>query len=609
MSKTLQGRIAILLFCLVIMTALIGLAAGVNLWQLSHSIDGLMTANYRSIKLANQMLEDLEEQDRAILTYLRVDARKGLRSFSQRRKRFRQTLEMERRNITEPGERNRVKRLGDDYARFVTLMPRFQNIAAQKGLPAALSFYESDFRPQISAIKHHLRAIAKLNEKAMFRSKNRATNNAAGSMYFILLISLGAVCGSLIAARYFLRLFFEPVLQLTKTVRQVKSGAFNCQAPVVYQDEIGELATEFNQMTRRLKEYEQSSVGRLLAEKNKSLAIVKSISDPLVVLNKDLQIQLINAAGEEFFAVKEQQVLNGSFLELSGMGEVAELITGVLQDHAETLQRIIGFQNGKQELFFNVVTKAVQDGTAEINSVIVLFQNITQLKQLERLKTDFVATVSHEFKTPLTSIMMGVSLLEEEKLGILNEKQKATILSIQEEGESLTTLVNDLLEISRIESKGSILKIQLCSILGLFEAVMKKFGESAARKEINLHFEAEDDLPKVQADPEKILWVLNNLVSNALKYTSAGDEIIIGAAVKYDELCITVQDTGPGIPAAYLDKLFDKYVQVQGYDLEFRGTGLGLAIAKEIVEAHGGEIWCESKIDVGSTFTFTIPWK
>ena len=171
----------------------------------------------------------------------------------------------------------------------------------------------------------------------------------------------------------------------------------------------------------------------------------------------------------------------------------------------------------------------------------------------------------------------------------------------------LINLVNDLLEIAKIESGKSVLKKQNCSIREIIMNSLNKFMDQAGNLHVSLRFVETGDLPQVKADPDKILWVFNNLIGNALKYTSAGDEIVVTASVKYDKMCIAVKDTGQGIPKDYLDKLFDKFVQVKGYDLEVRGTGLGLAIAKEIVEAHGGEIWCESEIDTGSTFTFTLP--
>jgi PAS domain S-box-containing protein len=408
---------------------------------------------------------------------------------------------------------------------------------------------------------------------------------------------------------YLMNRFFNPINQLTETMKLVKAGELNRQAPVVYQDEIGELATEFNRMTQRLSQFEQSTVGTLMAEKNRTLTIVRSISDPLIVLDRNFRIMLVNEAGEAFFEVEEIKAVNRHFLEVFREGELFNHISGISESGEESRQKVMALHSREKEFYFNVIVKVVKDNEAAVHSIVVLFQNITQLKEVERMKTNFLATVSHEFKTPLTSMMMGLSLLNEGKIGELNDNQQKAVAAIQEDSETLLCLVNDLLEITRMEAGTSLLKFQPCSIVPLIDSVVKRFLEQAHLKAVNLYWDAPDELPKVYADPEKILWVLNNLIGNALKYTNAGDEIAVAARVEYDKMCITVKDTGAGIPSDYLDKLFDRFIQVKGYDLEVRGTGLGLAIAKEIVEAHGGEIWCESELDAGSTFTFTLPFK
>lgn len=441
----------------------------------------------------------------------------------------------------------------------------------------------------------------------MFKSKSKATFSAQNSLSLILAISSMAVIGGFAASRFFINRFFRPVNMLTETVKLIKAGNLNCKAPVVYQDEIGELASEFNNMTGRLLLYEQSTVGRLMEEKNRTLAIVKSISDPLIVLDQHFRVLLVNNAAEEIFEINEENALNKHFLEVIRNGELFDYIMEILETNNETSQKVIPIETKGREYYFNVLVKVVRDNEAIANSIVVLLQNITQIKQLEKVKTDFIATVSHEFKTPLTSVMMGLSLLTDEKLGPLTEKQLQTISAIKEDGETLVNLVHDLLEIAKIESGKSIFKIQPCSIATLIESSVKIFREQAKLQKVNICYEVEENLCKVNADPEKVQWVLNNLLSNALKYTDEGDEILITAAIKQEKMCVSVKDTGTGIPPEYLDKVFHKFVQVKGYDMEIRGTGLGLAIAKEIVEAHGGEIWCESKLNEGSIFTFTLP--
>jgi PAS domain S-box-containing protein len=610
MIKTLKGRIAFIYFGLVMIIAVVGTTAVVNLFRLSNSIDGLMTANYKSIKAANQMIENLSRQDQAVTAYLSLNNREGIDTFINCQSSFMDYYLTERNNITEPGEKELVEQLNHKYLEYLKSFSELQEIKNTQGINPALTFYRITILPVSLRIKSLLEKITLINEKAMFKGKNSANRNAHQSVYLVLIISVIAVAGGFITSWFFINRFFQPIYLLTETVKKVKTGDLNQQAQIIYQDEIGVLANEFNNLTKMLQQYEQSSLGKLMAEKNKSLVIVRSISDPLIVMDTNYRLQMINKAGEDFFAIEEEKAVDKHFLEVIRNGELFHYISGSLElDDPETNQRIIPIESGGKEFYFNVVVKVVSNIDSVVNHIVVLFQNVTQLKELERVKTDFIATISHEFKTPLTSIMMGTSLIFNESVGVLNEKQQAIMETIQEDGERLESLVNNLLELSKIDSGQSVFKFKPCSVIGIFEKSVKSFYRQAESKEVRLYYEADESMPKVRADDEKIVWALNNLISNALKYTNAGDEIVVSAMVKDHQMYITVKDTGMGIPTDYQSRIFNKFVQVTGPDseVEVRGAGLGLAIVKEIIEAHGGGIWCESKLDLGSVFTFTLP--
>lgn len=273
---------------------------------------------------------------------------------------------------------------------------------------------------------------------------------------------------------------------------------------------------------------------------------------------------------------------------------------------AEHLERIIHLKR-EIDYYFKIVVAAVKDPESNNTGLIVVFQNVTELKELERVKTDFVATISHEFKTPLTSIMMAASMLSDHSMGVLSPEQQEVVDALKEDGEKLTSLVNELLELSRIESGRAIYQFESCSINAIIEASARGFAETAARKGINLVTELTEELPLAEADFDKISWVVNNLISNALKYTDAGDDVTVSTRSDLHAIRISVKDTGIGILPEYIDHVFDKFFQVKGRDIEVRGTGLGLYVAREIVNAHRGAIWVTSKPGAGSTFEFTLP--
>lgn len=607
MIKTLKGKVSLLYLSLVVLIAIVGITASVNLFNLSRAIDGLMIANYRSINAATKMIEAIERQDSAVLTYINVDAQSGKELFASSNEEFLKWYNVDANNITEPGERDVVSSLNTSYTNYVEQFLDLQEIRSQQGIAKANEFYNNKMSREFINTKNQLKKLSLLNEKAMFRSKDAATENARNSMYLVLGISIFAIIGGFAVSRFFTNRFLMPITVLTKTMKLIKAGDLNQEANINTKDEIGELSLEFNNMTKRLQQYEQSTLGKLLAEKNKSVAIVKSISDPLVVLDTDYRIIVMNDAFENIFNVSEEVLTNKHFLEGIRNGEIFDYISSAFKSGDETQQKIFLIKANHEDYYFNIIVTTVKDNNANLSGMIVIFQDVTQLKELEKIRTDFIATISHEFKTPLTSIMMGTDVLDDEGMGQLNDDQKQIIHAIREDGDRLTKLVNDLLELTRIESGKAMFKFKEYAIDDIIECAVKPFYQLAEQQDKAIYFKCEEENPHVIADFEKITWVLNNLISNALKYTNAGDEICVTAAVnKENMMCVTVKDTGLGIPKEYIDRIFEKFVQVKDADFEVRGTGLGLAVVKEIIEAHHGRIWCESRLDLGSSFSFTL---
>lgn len=606
MFKTLKSKITVVYFCLVLMTAVIGFTAAVNQYKLSKSIDGLMVNNYKSINASNNMLTALEKENSAILDYIHGNKSEGIDSFYTSNDIFYKWFNTEYNNITEAGEAQHNENVKKYYIQYIKLFSNLQLISSS-GEGNAVKYYQSDILPVYLQIEKELKDISLINEQAMFKSKNAVTEDTYKYLYIIIALSVVAVFAGLFISWFFVNKLLKPISMLTETMKSVKEGNLDKQTPILSNDEIGDLTREFNNMTKRLKGFESSTMGKLMLEKNKSIAIVKSISDPLIVLDTNFKVILLNDACEKFFNIDEGKMLNRHFLEAIHDGDLYAYISGVVEDGKEHDEKIISLQSGNKNYYFNIVVNVVQDEDAKMNGIVLLFQNVTQLKQLEKVKTDFISTVSHEFKTPLTSIMIASSLMTKDNVGTLNEKQSKIVSTIKEDTERLSTLITDLLELSKIQSDKSIFSMELCSIEDIILASVKTLHEQAESKKINLYYKVEDNLPKVNVDFEKITWVINNLVSNSLKHTNSGDEISISAVLRNGKIYTIVKDTGIGIPEEFQEKIFDKFVQISESDSESTGSGLGLTIAKEIIEAHDGNIWCESKLGLGSTFTFTLP--
>ncbi len=606
MLSTLKGKISVVYLSLVLVIAIVGAISVLNLYSLHKGVDGLMTDNYKSIKAVNIMLGAVERQDIAMLTYINVDRPKGIDIFLDNAAVFNQWFDVANNNITEHGEKNYISKINNFYKLYIKSFSELQELQSSGGRVKALAYYNSAIMKDFNALKKELSGLSLINEKAMFNKKANVTVDAKQSMYVLIFLSAFAVIGGFLLSRVSVNRFLTPIYTLTEAIKLVKAGELNKQIEVTTSDEVGELAAEFNNMTKRLQQFEQSTLGQLMTEKNKSLAIVKSIIDPLIVLDTNYKVILLNDACEKFFNVKEDRVLNRHFLEAIREGEIFEHISSVLNSKEEHKEKII-YVKSEDEYYFNIAVTVIKDNDANIAGLIAVFHNVTQLKKLERIKTDFLATISHELKTPLTSIVMGTSLILDESMGNLNEDQKSVINTMKEDEIRLSNLVNELLELSKIESDRAIFNFESCSMEGIIDTSAKQFYEQSLQKDVSLYYDLDEQLPRVNADAEKILWVINNLINNALKYTNAGDEISIRAYAGDNLMYVSVKDTGVGIPEEFQSRIFEKFIQVKDHDKEIRGTGLGLSIVKEIIEAHHGSILCESKLDVGSTFTFTLP--
>lgn len=604
MFKTLKGKFLVVYLFLVFILGIIGVTSVGNIYVLSKNIQGLMTDNYKSINAANYMIEALEGQNLAVLTYINTSRENGIENFHRYSNDFNKWYQVESSNITEVGEKELVEKINGLYVEYMALFSKLQEVATAD-VSRISNFYDEDVYPAYDNLKNIIKDMTNVNEKAMFNSKENVIRSSRKSMYIIIAISTTSIIGGFAVAWISLSKFLNPLYALRDNIKALKEGELDKQTQIVSEDEIGELSKEFNDMTRRLLQFEQSTLGKLLAEKNKSLAIVKSISDPILVMDIDYKILLINDAFEKLFNIEEKNILNKYFLEVIRNGELYDYIKNIYNIEEKVQQKIFYFNHCSKDYYYNVLVTKLKQEDHKGYGLVVLFQNITELKEIEKLKGDFIATVSHEFKTPITSIMMGASLIGDEAAGGLNKKQKEILSTITEETEKLLNLVNNLLGLYKLESRKSVFKIEECSIEAIIENSVKSFANEAIERNINLQYNIIGHNFKIRVDFDKTVWVLNNLIANALKFTNAGDEILIRSFVKENNICISVKDTGCGIPENYVEKVFEKFVQVEG--TEHRGTGLGLAIAKEIVEAQGGEIWCESKIDQGSTFTFTLP--
>ncbi|MCF8008401.1 MAG: cell wall metabolism sensor histidine kinase WalK, partial [Halanaerobiales bacterium] len=452
------------------------------------------------------------------------------------------------------------------------------------------------------------RSLLVVNQEHMREAQQKANSRATQAIYSSILFSIIAIILAISLGIYISNKILKPINKLTETIKEIAGGNLEKTIEINTKDEIGILAEEFNSMTQRLKEYEQINISKLIEEKNKSEGIVKSISNPLIVTDHEHKILLINPEAERLFNLKEKEVSGTHFLEIIKDENIFDSISETLETGKEmTGQKndVIKFTYNNKDYFYRITTNPVKNKMGETKLVVTLLEDITHLKEVDRMKSEFVSMVSHEFRTPLTSMNMSINMLLEENAGEISSDQKELLEVAKEDTEHLNNLVDDLLDLSKLESGKIDLDFENVSVKTIFESSIRPFMKKAKDKGIKLESKKVDNL-KVYADLNKITWIITNLIGNALRYTSEGDKITLNADKKGHKVHISVSDTGEGIPKEYQHKIFEKFVRAGTDRDESTGTGLGLPIAKEVIEAHGGRIWVKSKEGEGSTFTFTL---
>ena len=579
-----------------------------NFMSLDESIHDIMVENYQSVIASEGMMEALERQDSAELIFIFGQQEEALEIFQKNQIEFTKHLSRAEDNITIEEENQIISNLNEDYQTYLDKFIKLRDLANDGNTVEMQNYYLKDIMPHFQQIKNETRNLLTVNQEHMRGAQSKANSRATQAIYSSIIFSIIAIILAIILGIYISNKILKPINSLTETIKEIAGGNLEKKINISTQDEIGELAEEFNSMTERLKEYEQMNISKLIDEKNKSEGIVKSISNPLIVTDDENRILLINPEAEKLFNLREKDVSGTHFLEIIKEEKIFDSITETLETGKEQKGQkndVLEFTYNNKEHYYRITTNPVKDKLGETNLVVTILEDITHLKEVDQMKSEFVSMVSHEFRTPLTSMNMSINMLLEENAGEINEDQRELLDVAKDDTEHLNNLVDDLLDLSKLESGKIDLDFENVKVADIFDSSVKPFKNKASEKGIDLIQKDVGDL-KVYADLTKITWVITNLIGNALRYTEKGDKIVLDANKKGHKVHISVADTGEGIPKEYQHKIFEKFVRAGTDQDESSGTGLGLPIAKEIVEAHGGRIWVKSKEDEGSTFTFTL---
>ncbi|MGZ5221183.1 MAG: HAMP domain-containing sensor histidine kinase, partial [Chitinophagaceae bacterium] len=389
----------------------------------------------------------------------------------------------------------------------------------------------------------------------------------------------------------------SPINSLTEGIQQISKKNYHYRIHLDRKDEFGQMADAFNDMAERLEYFESSNLNKIIFEKTRAEAVINSLKEASIGIDKNGIILFANDQALQLLSMQAKDIVGKPVDDIARRND---LLRFLLEEKGSVPFKIV--VDNRENYFTKEIMNIGQDGSS---SKVIVLRNITSFKELDVAKTNFIATISHELKTPLASSNFSLKLLEDERVGQLSNEQKELLQNLKQDNQRMLKILSELLNMSQVEAGKIQLDIAEVKPETIVDNAVKAVLNTAREKNITIQKNYQENLGEVKADAEKTGWVLNNFLTNAIKYSSEGSTINVSIRKTENNIEFSVLDQGAGIPSEYLSKVFDRFFKVPGS--KAGGTGLGLAISKEFIEAEGGQIWVKSEIGSGSTFGFNLP--
>lgn len=526
--------------------------------RLADESKDILKDNYNTLQYTKKMIEALDKPERE--TSLRI---------------FEENLALQEHNITETGE---VETTND--IRFV-----FEKYKKDMG-NETIKMY----------LRNKILRVQQLNMDAIVHKNNLITSKTKTAFAYITM--LGTLCFllSFTFVINFPKWIADPIARLTEGIRSIAAKDYTTRIQVSSRDEFGVLAEAFNNMAAELDKWEHSNVSKLMFEKSRIEAIINNMQDAVLGLDEKRNILFANEVAEGLLMLKKDELVGKYAPDIALKNDLLRKLLN--NEHAIELK----IYAGNKESYFIKSYRQVKNGNTLIGELIVL-HNVTPFKELDSAKTNFLATVSHELKTPISSIKMSLQLLKKEESDKLSVSQLQLIDSIADDTGRLLKITGELLNMTQIETGNIQLTFGPVAPGKVIQLATDAVSSLAEQKQIKIETLFGDNLPAVNADLDKTVWVMVNLLTNAIRYSPDNSRIAITVTTKENQVEFLVKDNGIGIDEKYTTRVFERYFKVPGSK---GGTGLGLAISKEFIEAQGGRIWVDSSLHKGATFGFEL---
>jgi len=607
----LRSKLLLAQLPLALALVLVGYGSRRTIGAMDRSSQDILKDNYLSVVAAQHMRNAADGLDRLAATHAAGGRAVRADEVAAERAAFERELSFQEGNITESGERESTERLRRRWRAYAARIDELMGAPADQ----AMARYAEGALPALAELERTLGEILDVNQDAMVRKSQRARRDAERMNGAMSTATLAACLLGILASTILTTRLVRPLFVLRQATRRIGAGDLAVRARVEGSDELGELARDFNAMADHLAEYRSSSLGELLQAQHAAQASIDSLTDPVLVLRLDGTLLNANLAAGALIGISDEGPADAvDALEPPLRDTVRRLVEHVRAGRGgytpKGLEEALGIATRQGQRFLLLRANPVLGESEEVAGLTIVMQDVTRLRRFDELKNDLVATVAHEFRTPLTSLRMAIHLCIEEAVGPLTPKQADLLYAAREDCERLQGIVDDLLDLSRIQAGRIEVHARPVQSRALIEAAVDQHRAAARDKAVELAVGAPMLDRAVLADPERLGLVLTNLVTNAIRHTPAGGRVQLRSAPQESGPALMVRfevvDTGEGIDPKWFPTLFDRFMRVPG-SKPGSGVGLGLYICKEIVEAHGGQIGVSSEPGHGSVFWFTLP--
>jgi signal transduction histidine kinase len=599
--NSLRNKLWLAFGGLLLILVVVSVLTLIVLTRYSRTLERLFNENYDSAVYCDHMTQALDSLNlRAQQLIWDETITSSAPSTAADETQFETNLHLQLGNCTLPGEAELSEHVADLWSQLRTEYDQFDSAGKNRA-----AVYRQNLLPRFQELKRDAQSIATMNMTNMVSVDGQVKRTLIGVRNALLILVIAGTLLATVLVGTVAASLQKPLAALTASARQIESGDLELQLAVHSSDEVGQLAEAFNAMAARLREFRRIDHERLLRSEQTTQLAIDSLPDAVMVISPLGKIEISNRTAAEHFNINPGMQMQDLRLDW-----LTQMHRSVMNDQAPAepagyKSAIQLFDSGHERF---LLPRAVPIFAADrrIIGVTIILVDVTRLRRADEFKSGLVSMVSHELRTPLTSIRMTILMLADGKLGQLDARQQKVLLAAKEDSERLHRIIEDLLNIGRMESGQARFEFQAIGPKQIVSQAVDPMTERLKSKNIQLSAIVPDDLPDVRADPSCIGLVLTNLLSNALKYTPAGGKIAVSAALDGQDVVFTVADSGSGVPQEYAGRIFERFFRVPQREGP-AGAGLGLAIAKEIVDAHDGSIRLRSDSrGSGSTFEFTL---